>query len=108
MEQPNEDQPNKYSLESLINDPTFEKEAPELFKQFLEELKMREPELYQKMFDGLGLFFGIDREVGYEFVQNRQIPPPLNVTGLVNRAYANLKKRTADTLRINVVVDGMG
>jgi len=37
-----------YSLESLLNDPNFENEQPELFRAFLEELKEREPELYQK------------------------------------------------------------
>lgn len=37
-----------YSLESLLNDPNFEKEQPELFRAFLEELKEQEPELYQK------------------------------------------------------------
>lgn len=44
----NGDLSKKYSLESLLNDPTFEKEQPALFRAFLEELKEREPELYQK------------------------------------------------------------
>jgi uncharacterized protein YtpQ (UPF0354 family) len=44
----NDDLSKKYSLESLLNDPTFEKEQPALFRAFLEELKEREPELHQK------------------------------------------------------------
>jgi uncharacterized protein YtpQ (UPF0354 family) len=38
------------TLESLLNDPTFEKEQPELFRAFKEELKLNEPELYKQRF----------------------------------------------------------